>query len=104
MNIMKKNTIKIILLSACIIWGTDTYAQQEKAEQGKFEATWESLSQYEVPEWFRNAKFGIWAHWGPQCQPEAGDWYGRAMYEEGGDAYKWHLEHYGEPKAFPLEL
>ena len=48
---------------------------------GKFEPTWESLSQYETPEWFRNAKFGIWAHWGPQCQPEAGDWYGRSMYD-----------------------
>ena len=30
-----------------------------------------------VPEWFRDAKFGIWAHWGPQCQPEHGDWYAR---------------------------
>ena len=75
-------------------------AQQEKAEPGKFSPTWESLSQYEVPEWFRNAKFGIWAHWGPQCQPEAGDWYGRGMYEEGGAAYKWHLEHYGHPSEF----
>ena len=54
----------------------------------------------EMPEWFRNAKFGIWAHWGPQCQPEAGDWYGRGMYEEGGAAYKWHLEHYGHPSEF----
>lgn len=53
-----------------------------------------------MPEWFRNAKFGIWAHWGPQCQPEAGDWYGRGMYEEGGAAYKWHLEHYGHPSEF----
>jgi len=35
---------------------------------GKFQPTWQSLSQYEVPEWFRDAKFGIWAHWGPQCQ------------------------------------
>ena len=97
---MKRNIFKTILLSACILQGSSALAQQEKAEPGKFSPTWESLSQYEVPEWFRNAKFGIWAHWGPQCQPEAGDWYGRGMYEEGGAAYKWHLEHYGHPSEF----
>lgn len=97
---MKRNIFKTILLSACILQGGSALAQQEKAEPGKFSPTWESLSQYEVPEWFRNAKFGIWAHWGPQCQPEAGDWYGRGMYEEGGTAYKWHLEHYGHPSEF----
>ena len=69
----------------------------EPIAPGKFEPTWQSLSQYQVPEWFRNAKFGIWAHWGPQCQPEMGDWYGRFMYNEGSWQYKWHLEHYGHP-------
>src|SRR4051794_29200441 len=40
--------------------------------------TWQSLAaSYRVPDWFRDAKFGIWAHWGPQCQPEWGDWYAR---------------------------
>ena len=101
---MKRNIFKTILLSACILQGGSALAQQEKAEPGKFSPTWESLSQYEVPEWFRNAKFGIWAHWGPQCQPEAGDWYGRGMYEEGGAAYKWHLEHYGHPSEFGFGL
>jgi len=62
-----------------------------------FEPTWESLKQYEAPEWFRNAKFGLWAHWGPQCQPEQGDWYGRLMYDEGSRHYKWHIDHYGHP-------
>ncbi len=70
---------------------------KEPIEKGKFEPTWESLQQYKTPEWFRNAKFGIWAHWGPQCQPEQGDWYGRLMYDEGSPQYKWHLEHYGHP-------
>ena len=74
--------------------------RNEKMQTGRFTPTWESLSQYETPEWFRNAKFGIWAHWGPQCQPEAGDWYGRSMYIEGRGAYKWHLEHYGHPSEF----
>jgi alpha-L-fucosidase len=65
--------------------------------EGKFEANWNSLQQYQVPEWFRNAKFGIWAHWGPQCQPEQGDWYARFMYEQGSSQYKWHTAHYGHP-------
>jgi len=65
---------------------------------GPFRPDWQSLiSQYQVPEWFRDAKFGIWAHWGPQCEPEAGDWYAREMYLEGSRDYKFHLEHYGHP-------
>jgi alpha-L-fucosidase len=76
---------------------SDERAGNEPIAQGKFEPTWESLRQYKVPEWYRNAKFGIWAHWGPQCQPEQGDWYGRFMYDEGNERYKWHVAHYGHP-------
>ncbi len=77
----------------------------EKVATGKFEPTWESLQQYKVPEWFRNAKFGIWAHWGPQCQPGQGDWYARLMYKEGTSQYKWHLENYDHPsKAGFMEV
>lgn len=65
-----------------------------------FEPTWDSLSKYLVPDWFRDAKFGMWAHWGPQCEPEAGDWYARGMYEEGSRQYKFHLEKYGHPSKF----
>src|ERR1043165_7681374 len=72
----------------------------EPVASGKFQPTWESLKQYQVPEWFRNAKFGIWAHWGPQCQPEAGDWYARGMYEEGSGQYKSHLARFGHPSQF----
>jgi alpha-L-fucosidase len=67
---------------------------------GPFKATRESLRQYEVPAWFRDAKFGIWAHWGPQSAAEAGDWYARNMYMQGSDQYKHHLEHYGHPSKF----
>ena len=56
--------------------------QSEPMAAGKFEPTWESLQQYQAPEWFRDAKFGIWAHWGPQCQPEGGDWSARGMYQK----------------------
>src|SRR5579884_2565030 len=51
---------------------------------GPVEATWESLAEhYQVPDWFADAKFGIWAHWGAQCQPEWGDWYARLLYLPG---------------------
>ncbi|MCX2476877.1 alpha-L-fucosidase [Pedobacter sp. MC2016-05] len=67
---------------------------------GPFKPTWESLSAYKTPDWFRNAKFGIWAHWGPQCEPEYGDWYAQEMYMEGSKKYKYHLEKYGHPSKF----
>lgn len=65
-----------------------------------FEATRESLKQYQVPEWFRDAKFGIWAHWGPQSAAEAGDWYARNMYIQGSEQYKHHVAAYGHPSKF----
>ncbi len=67
---------------------------------GPFQPTWDSLAKYQTPDWFRDAKFGIWAHWGPQCQPERGDWYARGMYQEGSDQYKYHLQKYGHPSKF----
>ena len=72
----------------------------EPIAPGPFQPTWDSLKNYNVPDWFRNAKFGIWAHWGPQCQPEHGDWYARSMYMEGSDDYKFHLQKYGHPSRF----
>lgn len=62
-----------------------------------FEPTWDSLKNYRCPEWFRDAKFGIWAHWGPQSVPMEGDWYARNLYLEGNRQYKHHLETYGHP-------
>ena len=69
-------------------------------DAGPFSADWSSLEKYQTPDWFRNAKFGIWAHWGPQCEPEFGDWYGRIMYEEGSDPYRYHVRKYGHPSKF----
>jgi len=67
---------------------------------GPYSPTWDSLMQYEAPEWYRDAKFGIWCHWTPQCVPEAGDWYARNMYMEGSDQYKYQLAQYGHPSRF----
>ena len=58
---------------------------------GPFQPTWDSLAQYQCPEWFRDAKFGIWAHWTAQCVPEQGDWYARQMYQEGNGDYKFQV-------------
>lgn len=75
--------------------------QDEPMMKGKFEPTWESLEKdYEVPTWYRNAKFGIWAHWGPQCVEGSGDWMAREMYMEGTKAWKYHREHYGHQSEF----
>lgn len=70
------------------------------AGDGPYRPTWDSLLQYEAPEWFLDAKLAIWNHWSPQCVPEAGDWYARGMYTEGTVQYKYHLEHYGHPSTF----
>lgn len=61
---------------------------------GPFAPAWESLAQnYRTPEWFRDAKFGIWAHWSAQCVPEQGDWYAEKMYHPGDRAYEYHVAH-----------
>jgi alpha-L-fucosidase len=68
---------------------------------GPFQPTWESLEQgYRCPEWFRDAKFGIWAHWSAQCVPEQGDWYARRMYLQGDADYDYHVKTYGHPSKF----
>ncbi len=71
------------------------------AAAGPFRADWDSLiAGYRTPDWFRDAKLGIWSHWGPQCVPEAGDWYGRQMYQQGNPFYAHHLATYGHPSEF----
>ena len=78
----------------------DNPAAGESIIDGPFQPNWDSLQSYQTPDWYRNAKFGIWAHWGPQCQPEFGDWYAREMYMEGNKKYQYHLEKYGHPSVF----
>jgi alpha-L-fucosidase len=62
-----------------------------------FEGTRHSLQGYRIPDWFRDAKFGIWSHWGPQSAIEEGDWYARNMYMQGSEQYRLHVEHFGHP-------
>jgi alpha-L-fucosidase len=90
------------LFSAAVAAGSGAAAGQGSASET---SAWQSLAnRFRVPDWFRDAKLGIWAHWGPQCQPEFGDWYGRLMYMRakpewmtGTSPYEHHLAHYGHP-------
>ncbi|AWG22794.1 alpha-L-fucosidase [Flavobacterium faecale] len=96
---MKKRTLTqwalVLFLSASL-----SGQAQTAIAPGPFKATDESLEKYQFPEWFRDAKFGIWSHWGPQAVPRQGDWYAKKMYQEGSPDYKYHLEHYGHPSKF----
>jgi hypothetical protein len=68
---------------------------------GPYAADWKAISRlYTVPAWWREAKFGAWAHWDPQSMPEQGDWYARGMYQEGHAQYNYHLKHFGHPSEY----
>ena len=72
----------------------------------RYEPTWESLEKHPVPSWFKDAKFGIFIHWGVYSVPgwapkgKYAEWYPRNMYREGSPTNKYHKEHYGDPAEF----
>ncbi|MDF2869153.1 MAG: alpha-L-fucosidase [Anaerocolumna sp.] len=68
---------------------------------GRFQDNWDSLSGYELPEWYRKAKFGIFIHWGIYSVPAFGsEWYSRNMYIQGSKEFEHHVKTYGEHKDF----
>ncbi len=75
-------------------------ADAQTTAEGPFAATMKSFSGYQCPEWFRDAKFGIWSHWGPDSVPGISNNYANEMYTQGSASYKWQLEHYGHPTKF----
>jgi len=99
-RISMKTTIVLIIGILMYSCNGKQPGQEVKPLTPSFTSDIESFRQYRYPEWFRDAKFGIWAHWGPQAVPRQGDWYARRLYEEGGSGYKYHLEHYGHPSKF----
>ncbi len=99
------NSKKLLSLLAGLILVTTGNAQSKNDPlpytPGPFEPSWKSLKEgYKFPDWYRDAKFGIWAHWGPQSQAEFGDWYGRNLYIVGHKQNKYHLETFGHPSEF----
>ena len=73
----------------------------EVIAKGKFKDNWESLSQYEIPAWYLNAKFGIFIHWGVYSVPAfESEWYSRNMYIKGNPCYEHHINTFGPHKEF----
>jgi alpha-L-fucosidase len=69
--------------------------------EGPFRPDWESLQNYKVPEWYQDAKFGIFIHWGVYSVPAFGsEWYPRMMYIAGSDEYQHHIATYGTQDKF----
>ena len=74
---------------------------QRVSAAGPFRPDWQSLSNYEVPEWYKDAKFGIFIHWGVYSVPAFGsEWYPREMYLKGSEINKHHLATYGPLTSF----
>ncbi|MEI8226417.1 MAG: alpha-L-fucosidase, partial [Bacteroidota bacterium] len=99
LNLFRKCSL-LILLVAGIVFSISAQQQKPPVAEGPYKPSDESLRQYQYPEWFRDAKFGIWSHWGPQAVPRQGDWYAKRLYQEGSPGYKYHVEHYGHPSEF----
>ncbi|MEX6687479.1 alpha-L-fucosidase [Danxiaibacter flavus] len=89
---MKKRLIALLTLVTCVI---ATHAQD------RYQATWESLKKYQTPDWFKDAKFGIFIHWGVYSVPAFNsEWYPRNMYQQGSDEFKHHVATYGPQSKF----
>lgn len=108
MTISRRNILKTLALGVpasqlpLSVFGNVVTSEKKglSVQTGPFTGTRASLRTYEIPDWFRDAKFGIWAHWGPQSAIEAGDWYARNMYMQGSRQNKYHVEKYGHPSVF----
>lgn len=93
-------TIALVVLGvAC---SNSTQKSKVETASPKYQENWESLAQYnEEPEWFQDAKLGIYFHWGLYSVPAFGsEWYPRFMHFENSSEYKHHLETYGSPQEF----
>ncbi len=86
-------------MAMILLIGTAALADDytEPMASGPYQPNWDSLKQYKTPDWYRDAKFAIWAHWDAQCVPEQGDWYARKMYMQGDHDYQYQVDHYGHP-------
>jgi alpha-L-fucosidase len=77
--------------------GPQSLESSDSLAPGPFAGTMDSLRTFQIPEWFSDAKFGIWSHWGPQSAIGDGDWYARNMYIQGSEQYEYHLQRFGPP-------
>ena len=85
----------------CVLFFLLTGVLKEIKAQERYQATWESLKKYNTPDWFRDAKFGIFIHWGVYSVPAySSEWYPRLMYQQGSDEFKHHVATYGPQNKF----
>ncbi|MBR2962727.1 MAG: alpha-L-fucosidase, partial [Lentisphaeria bacterium] len=69
-----------VLLAAASVLPSCAEEKKNETVEPLFAPTLESMeANFHAPQWYKDAKFGIFTHWGPQCQPESGDWYARNM-------------------------
>jgi len=98
---MKNKMQKIFALGLVLLASSSMLRGQDlPITAGPFKSADSSFKHYQYPAWFRDAKFGIWAHWGPQAVPRQGDWYARNIYVEGSEQNKYNVAHYGHPSKF----
>jgi alpha-L-fucosidase len=102
MRLSRRQTLQLLATAAPAFALRNAFAQTSSTQTsdihitpGPFTNTRASLQSYTTPDWFGDAKFGIWSHWGPQSAIGDGDWYARLMYVEGSDRYKYHLKRFG---------
>jgi alpha-L-fucosidase len=91
--------LSLLVLTCSLAASAQTNSLRLPIAKGPFDGTMTSLTNYSYPNWFRDAKFGIWAHWGPQAVPMEGDWYARKMYQQNQSDYTNHLERWGHPST-----
>lgn len=94
-----KSKLYIIIATIAILSLTGK-AFAGAAPKKSFQGTVASLKKYKCPTWFRDAKFGIYMHWGVYSVAEQGEWYARKLYEEDRGEYQHHLKTYGHPSEF----
>jgi alpha-L-fucosidase len=95
-EIWQKASAKYDVKRASILQSVDAVNRK-----GPYRPDWESLQNYKVPDWYKDAKFGIFIHWGVYSVPAFGnEWYPRLMYIHGSDAYKHHIAVYGPQDKF----
>ena len=89
-----------VLLAAALIAALPTITRAD--EDAPYTAQWQSLEKHQAaPEWFRDAKFGIYFHWGVYSVPAFGsEWYPRNMHFKNRSEYQHHVETYGDPLEF----
>jgi alpha-L-fucosidase len=117
---MKKTSLTIVVYLSTVFFCISVFGNESEknniknakkladikavAQQGPFQPNWNSLGQYTIPEWYKDAKFGIFIHWGVYSVPaHNGEWYPRWMYDpqdKEGDYYQYHLKKFGDVKQF----